>query len=202
MLKLVLKGVSISHKQVDVRLPISLDILQNMITAIDMVAASPYEVSLYAAVLSAGFFGLLCPGEMVYSEHALVATNIHISSIKVVFLLLTSKAHREPVPQSVHLYKQPNRACPVLAFIKYAKVQTPKGGQFFIKVDGTPINSGDLANMLWRLSEFLNLPHQHFKPHSLRIGGSSHLHLLGVLVHKIKEIGRWSSDAFKKYIHV
>ena len=59
LLKLVLKGVSNSHEQEDVRLPISLDILQNMITALDMVAASPYEVSLYATVLSAGFFWLL-----------------------------------------------------------------------------------------------------------------------------------------------
>ena len=91
---------------------------------------------------------------------------------------------------------------PGVSFIKYANVQTPNGGQFFIKVDGTPISSGDLANMLHRLLEFLNLPHQHFKPHSLRIGGSSHLHLLGVPVHKIKEIGRWFSDAFKKYIYV
>ena len=196
LLKLVLKGVSNSHEQVDIRLPISLDILKNMITTLDMVAASPYDVSLYAAVLSAGFFGLLHPGEMVYSEHALVATNIYISSTKVVCLLQTSKVHRGPVPQLVHLYKQPNRTCPVTAFIKYAKVQPPKGGQFFIKVDGTPINSSALTNVLCRFLEFLNLPYQHFKLHSLRIGGSSHLHLLDVPVHKIKEIGRWSSDAF------
>ena len=116
LLKLVLKGVSNSHEQVDVRLPILLHILQNMITALDMVAASPYQVSLYATILLAGFFGLLHPGEMVYSEHALVATNVYISSTKVVCLLPTSKVHRGPVPQLVHLYKQPNRACPVSAF--------------------------------------------------------------------------------------
>ena len=167
-----------------------------------MVATSPYDMSLYAAVLSAGFFGLLHPGEMVYSEHALVATNIYISSTKVVCLLQTSKVHKGPLPQFVHLYKQPNRACPVTAFIKYAEVQPAKGEQFFIKVDGTPINSGDLANMLCRLLELLNVLHQHFKLHSLRIRNSLHLHLSAVPVHKIKEIGRWSSDAFRRYIHV
>ena len=72
----------------------------------------------------------------------------------------------------------------------------------FIKVDGNPINNGDLGNMLHRLSEFLNLPHQHFKSHSLRIGGSLHLHLSSMLVNKIKEIRRWSSSVFKKYIRV
>ena len=202
LLKLVLKGVSNSNQQTDVCLPISLDILQKMIVALPMVASSPYEASLYAAVLSVGFFGLSCPGEMVLSEHALLATNMYISSTKVVCLLPTSKAHKGPFPQSVYLYKQPNVACQVTAFVQYAKVRPPKGGQFFIKVDGNPINRGDLDNILHRLSELLHLPHQHFKSHSLRIGRSSHLHLSGVPVQKIKEIGRWSSNVLKKYIKV
>ena len=109
----------------------------------DFVAARPYEVSLYATVLSAGFFGLLHPGGMVYSEHALVGTYVYISNTKVVCLLPTSKAHRGSVPHSVHLYKQPNRACPVSTCIEYSKVQPPKGRKLFIKVDGTPINSGE-----------------------------------------------------------
>ena len=198
----MLKGVSNSQEQINVRLPISLDILQHMVVALGMVAANPYDVALYMAVLSAGFFGLLCPGEMVYPEHALLASNIYISSSKVVCLLPTSKAYKGPVPQSIHLYKQPNIACPVAAFAKYAKARSSQGGQFFIKVDGTPITNLDLANIFKRLSQFLNLPYHHFKPHSLRIGSSTHLHLSGVPVHKIKEIGCWSSDAFKKYKHV
>ena len=202
MLKLVLKGVSNLHVQVDVRLPILLDILQCMIGALSLLAANPYNVALYTPVLSAGFFGLLCPEEIVHSEHALLASKVYISSTKVVCLLPMSKAHKGPVPQSIHLYKQPNLACPVTAFTNYSKIRSSQGGQYFIKVDGTPITNLDLTNILCHLSQFLNLPHHHFKPHSLRIGGSTHLHLSGVLVHKIKEIGQWSSDVFKKYIHV
>ena len=202
MLKLVLKGVSNSHVQVDVRLPIFLDILQRMIVALSLVAANPYDVALYTVVLSAGFFGLLCPGEMVHLEYALLASNTYISSTKVVCLLPTSKAYKGPVPQSVHLYKQPNLACPVTAFANYSKIRSSQGGQYFIKEDGTPITNLDLTNILCQLLQFLNLPHHHFKPHSLRIEGSTHLYLSGVPVHKIKEIGQWSSDAFKKYICV
>ena len=103
LLKLVLKGVSNSNQQTDLHLPISLDILQKMILALPIVTGSPYEVSLYSGVLSAGFFGLLLPGEMVLSEHTLVSTNVYISSTKVVCLLPTSKAHKGPIPQSVHM---------------------------------------------------------------------------------------------------
>ena len=139
MPKLVLKGVSNSHVQVDVRLPISLDILQHMIVALSLVEANPYDVALYTVVLSAGFFGLLRPGEMVHLEHALLASKVYISSTKVVCLLPMSKAHKGPVPQSIHLYKQPNLACPVTAFTNYSKIRSSQGGgQYFVKEDGTP----------------------------------------------------------------
>ena len=105
MLKLVLKGVSNSHVQVYVRLPISLDILQCMIVTLSLVAANPYDVALYTVVLSAGIFDLLCPGEMLHLEYALLASNVNISCTKVECLLPMSKAHKGPVPQSIHLYK-------------------------------------------------------------------------------------------------
>ena len=104
LLKLVLKGVSNSNQQTDVHLTISLDILQKMILALPMVVSSPSEVSLYGAVLFVGFFRLLHPVEMVLLEHALVATNMYISSTKMVCLLPTSKAHKGPFPQLVYLY--------------------------------------------------------------------------------------------------
>ena len=98
----MLKGVSNLHERFVIRLPISLDILQSMIEALGMIATNPYDVVLHTAVLLAGFFGLLHSGEMVYSEHALAANNVYISNTKVVCLLPTSKAHKGPVPQSVH----------------------------------------------------------------------------------------------------
>ena len=63
MLKLVLKGVSNSHVQIDVMLPISLDILQHMIVALSLVAANLYDVALYTAVLSAGFLAYYTQGK-------------------------------------------------------------------------------------------------------------------------------------------
>ena len=104
-----------------------------MILALPTVTSNQYEVSLYSVILTAEFFGLLHPSEMVLSEHALVATNLYISGTKVVCLLPTSKAHKGPVPKSVHLYKQPNIACPVNAFIQFAKIRPPKGEQFLLR---------------------------------------------------------------------
>ena len=49
-----------------------------------------------------------------------------------------------------------------------------------MKLDGSPVFSKDVANILTQLALFLNLPHNLIKPHSLRIGGLTHLHLQGL----------------------
>ena len=70
-------------------------------------------------------------------------------------------------------------------------------GPLFVKLDGSPVFANDVANILKQLALFLNLPHNLIKPHSLRIGGLKHLHLLGLPHEANQERGRWSSDAFK-----
>ena len=201
MLKLVLKGIANTHASINVRLPIMLDLLHHMIAALNLVVENYYDTCLYTAVLTAGFFGLLRPGEMAKSEHALLVQNVYFAQDKVVCFLPTSKTNKGPIPQTVHLHKQPNLMCPVSAMINYSKIRALKAGQYFIKEDGASIANSDLASILHHLAQFLGLPHHHFKPHSLHIGGSTHLHLSRVPVHKIKEIGCWSSDVFKHYIH-
>ena len=199
-LKLALRGTANLHASVDTRIPITLDILQRMIAGLNKVLNSSYDITLYTALLSAGFFGLLRPGEMVKSDHALSVHNVYFNRDKVVCFLPTSKAHRGPVPQVVQLDRQNSSACPVSAMTNYSKIRSPMAGQFFIKVDGTPVTSSDFSLLLSRLAQFLGLPSHQVKPHSLRIGGSTHLHLSGVPVSTIKERGRWSSNAFKRYI--
>ena len=118
-----------------------------MIVALSLAAANLYDVALYTVVLSADFSVYYAQGEMVKSNHALLVNNIYLSATKVVCFLPTSKAHKGPTPQIVHLYKQPNLACPVTAMAKYSKVWSPQQGQYFVKVDGTPITNSDLANI-------------------------------------------------------
>ena len=78
-LKLALRGTANLHASVDTRIPITLDILQRMIAGLNKVLNSSYDITLYTALLSAGFFGLLRPGEMVKSDHALSVHNVYFN---------------------------------------------------------------------------------------------------------------------------
>ena len=70
----------------------------------------------------------------------------------------------------------------------------------FVKLDGSPLFTKDVANILMQLALFLNLLHNLIKPHSLRIRGSTHLHLQGWPHEVIQERGCWSLDTCKRYI--
>ena len=41
-----------------------------------------------------------------------------------------------------------------------------------------------------------------FKGHSLRIGAATHVAAQGYMDNQIKAMGRWKSDAYKKYIRI
>ena len=56
--------------------------------------------------------------------------------------------------------------------------------------------------LLKHLLEFCGLSSQVFKGHSFRIGAATSAALRGESDAQIRAAGRWSSDAFRKYIRV
>lgn len=115
--------------------------------------------------------------------------------------LKSSKANRSKQPQDT-VFGQPLAVCPVLALTNYLQIRPFLRGLLFIKLDGQAAHYNDLFNIICKLARFLQLPDQFIKPHSLWIGGMTHLYLLGVLVEQIQRLSCWLSEVFKKYIHV
>ena len=72
LLKLVAKGIASQQCQLDVRLPITMDILTKMLHALPVVHINPQEVCMYRVVLVAGFYGLMHLGELTESQHVLL----------------------------------------------------------------------------------------------------------------------------------
>ena len=46
----------------------------------------------------------------------------------------------------------------------------------------------------------LELSPQFYSPHSLRIGAATHWFAKNLSEHRIRQLGRWSSNAFSSYI--
>ena len=111
--------------------------LHNMINVLANIHPNHFEVCMYSALLTVGFFGLFCPGELTYSQHSITVDNVHVSANAVVIVLLTSKANKSHVAQCVVIDKQLRQLVQLLK--EYLTIRPKKLGHLFIKLDSSPI---------------------------------------------------------------
>ena len=171
LLKLVAKGIASQQRQPDVRLPIMMDILIKMLHALPVEHVNLHEVCMYRAVLVAGFYGLMHPGELTESQHVLLVQDVQLQAHRVVLTLNSSKANKLHNPEVIILLAQEHSSCPVKLIWDYAKIRPHIVGPFFLRLDNSPLQYSDLASIIHLLAQCLELSHQYFRPHSLRIGG-------------------------------
>ena len=155
-------------------LPITLLVLEKILHALPLVYDNQFEVCMYSALLTLGFNGHFCPGELAMSEHVMLAENIHIGTNKAVIILPSSKANHMPYAQCI-IVDAHHTACPIKALTWYTIIRPKTPGQLFIRLSGNPV----LTQILNKLSQFLKLPQDLIKLHSLTVGGSTHLYLSG-----------------------
>ena len=199
MIKLILKGVSAKFREADIRLPVTRKILHDMCSALPMVVQDYYLVMLYRSMQTLAFHGLLHPSEFTYSPHVVRIKNVFFDNGAVIIFLPISKAHNKNFAQRIRVTPQRGH-CPVAYLIDYLRVRTFTLGPLFVKQDNMPIQYNTVLSLFQDLAQFLDLPTQHYKPHSLRIGVTTELHIKGFTNQVIQSWGRWSSQAFQRYI--
>ena len=98
----------------------------------------------------------------------------------MVLTLNSLKANKSHDPEMITLLAQEHSPCPVKLIWDYAKIRPCIVGPFFLRSDNSPLQYSDLASIIHLLAQPLELPHQYFKPHGLRVRGATQLHLSGV----------------------
>ena len=91
--------------------------------------------------------------------------------------------------------------CPFSAMAHYLSLRGHLGaGPLFVLSNGQFLTREHIVLVLARA--FPRIPSVLMGSHSFRIGGASRLCALGVPDATIQILGRWSSAAFKKYLHL
>ena len=75
-----------------------------------------------------------------------------------------------------------------------------QGHNLFCHRDGSPLTRYQFGAVLSKVISKLQLNTACYKTHSFRIGAATWLARKGVSHDAIKAMGRWSSDAFRRYI--
>jgi site-specific recombinase XerD len=90
----------------------------------------------------------------------------------------------------------------LLAYYKQHGALPQPQDTLFLKANGKPLHRRDVSAWLKAGAAAAQLPPARFSSHSLRKGGASHMAASGVPDEVIQRLGRWQSDAYKRYIQV
>ena len=90
--------------------------------------------------------------------------------------------------------------CPIRSLLEYLKLRSQTPGPLFLLETGSPLDRATIAKYLSSSLANSGLQSNLFSTHSFRVGRATDLALSGVSESLLRETGRWSSNAFMKYL--
>ena len=215
----LVRSCKLVNDRVKTRLPIQKGLLEMLLFEIKRKYMSyktqnqqPYLVILYQTIFCLSYYGMLRVGEVAYGTHTIKACNIHVGNNKdkILIVLYSSKTHGlESKPQKVKIsatsttnMKRSN-FCPFNLTIRFMKMRGSyinENEQFFIFKDKSPVQPHHIRSLLRELLDRLNLNSTLYDVHSFRSGRTVDLAKFNYSIEKIKEMGRWKSNAVYRYL--
>ncbi|XP_071086522.1 uncharacterized protein, partial [Haliotis cracherodii] len=213
LIQKALIGFVRQKQKADTRLPITVDLLSVIVTALPVVCASVYETSLFTAAYLLAFFGFFRISELVagsakdFSHKACLLSDIHVAAdiSHITICLRSSKTDQGGRGVQIQITAiLHSRLCPVRAMQQFLSIRPPVHGHVFVHFDGRPLNRFQFQSMLRKALSF-SLPHLNlhlFSSHSFRIGAATTAAINGVSSKQIQKYGRWKSNCYSKYIRI
>lgn len=208
-LERVLKGIKRSQgERPSSRLPITSDILVSIHKHLNFTHQD--HVMFWAACCLA-YFGFLRSAEFTVPNLSAFAPDAHlcVSDIEVDSVVSPStlrikiKASKtDPFRKGCHIYIGRGRPplCAVQAVLNYLHIRGNTAGPLFLLQSGQPLSRVILTKWLREVLILAQIG-GNYSSHSFRIGAATVAARNGVPDHLIQTLGRWTSDAFKVYIH-
>jgi len=200
----LLAGATKVKPDSDSRLPINLSILHNLSVALLQTVSSPYLRILFRAMYLTSFFALMRVGEV--TSNSVESTALFLDQLKfqdnyaiIVISKFKHNLNRQPF-ELVLVPQTDEKICPIRALQGYINARGRCNGPLFCLPDLKPVSREIFLTNLKHTLSFCGLDPTLYKSHSFRIGGASYYAELGLSDEQIRLIGRWKSNAFRKYI--
>lgn len=207
IVKKLLKGMSKTYKRVDIRRPITIKILADIIGILPQICNSTYEAKLFSAVFVLAFRAFLRIGETVESSksshviqksdvilnHTDKSVSVTIKSSKTDQYGLETKLVLNSEFVNLSLYDQLHQ---------YLLVRPSINGSFFCHFNHEKVTRYQVTVILKSALRFLGYNENDYNTHSFRIGAATHAAKMGKSDDEIMTMGRWKSDSYKRYIRI
>ena len=210
LVKKMILGYHNTKKQVDCRLPVTLAVMKQLLASLAFTCPSYFLQVMLKAMYLVAFHAFLRVGEITVSNKT-SSSVLSLSDIHFTF----SKEKIDGFELSIRNYKHSNglakilfvkaihsSECPVLALKAYFDLMKCKECPLFSFMDGQPVSRQFFCRQLKLSLSWAGLDNSKYKGHSFRIGAASVAAQQSINEEKLKYMGRWKSDAFRKYIRI
>lgn len=204
----LLKAVDRARPSYDRRLPISVSLLNGLLSVVQSCCDSSYEVVLYKAMMCTAYYACLRVGEIALSgnrENILNINQVAVSksdgrmvSFEITFIDYKHSDGSFPKLQIREVLDK--TFCPVKCLADYLSRRGKCSGALFVKSDNKLVLRNNFLMVLMRCFLLLHIPSDNFNTHSFRIGRCTDLAIQGFSTEQLRQIGRWRSDAFMVYV--
>ena len=194
----------------DVRLPITEPLLIKLEQALACTVRSYYDKKLFRAVIVLAFYAFARVGELTIRNKEERDTILQFSDLSFgsklryeVVAQITFRRFKHNITGREHtitLMSSSNRLSPVRVLQEYLSLRGHAAGPLFMTSRGQPVTRGRFDKVLRSALNFCNLDTARYKGHSFRIGAASLASERGFSDSQIRSMGRWKSEAFKRYI--
>ncbi|XP_021364068.1 uncharacterized protein LOC110457221 [Mizuhopecten yessoensis] len=213
LVRKAIRGAASLAPTYDIRLPITLPILERLCSAVPTILNNVVQQNLVVAVFAVAFYSLARIGELLghcslgtspkkvvqlddvtFEADGAVLKRMHITYREFKHNI-SGKPHVIPVEANTT-----SNTCPVTSLYNYIKMRGSSPGALFIDELGQPFPRARSESITRRCLVFCDLDVARYKGHSFRIGGASYAAAKGFTDAQIRLLGRWKTDAFKRYI--
>ena len=214
-LQQVLKGIRIAQSKDSQivprqRAPITLEMLAKIKATWDKKVVSPDMVMLWAAFLTC-FYGCMRFGELCGQEsdcHEQTADinyeDVTVDNItnpqRVQLLLRKSKTDIFRQGTTIHIGRTDGKLCPVAALLSWMICRGSRLGQLFLFASGKVLTRSMFVSKLREAIMEAGMDPGGFSGHSFRSGAATTAAARGLTDSQIKQLGRWKSAAYLRYI--
>lgn len=206
-----LSGIRNRFKAKDVRMPITRPILHSLLKSIKKVIKDRIERKILHCMFSLAFHAFLRIGEMAARTfgcpgNIIALEDIHVlgNRAEMVVTLKKFKHSAKQGAQSIVIMAEENdkHVCPVRSLSKFLQVRGSKPGPLFQLPSGKLYTRRQFDRNLSRCLDACGCSTAIYKGHSFRIGAATDAMERGYSESQIRNLGRWASDSYKKYIRV
>ena len=204
LIKKLLQGCKRTRRSIDSRAPVTSELLEKILNAVQSICYSDYETVMFKAAFALAFYGLMRISELVYTNgqsNALTLCDVKIEQKALLVTIQSSKSNSKPVTLQPYTKSLP-QSCPEALIKNYLDMRPAKPGVLLVHMNELGLTRYQFSSVLNKIVAFLGLPTANFKTHSFRIGRATQLAIQGVSDESMKLMGRWRSEAYKGYVRI